>query len=45
MDKQMNLSACNDEILNQIISDLSIADDVADISHKGSTSLRQHRTK
>jgi len=39
--KELGGSGSNDEILNQIISDLSIADDVADISHKGSTSLTE----
>ncbi len=39
--KKLGGSGSNDEILNQIISDLNIADDVADISHKGSTSLTE----
>lgn len=39
--KKLGGSGSNDEILNQIISDLDIADDVADISHKGSTSLTE----
>lgn len=39
--KELGGSGSNDEILNQIINDLNIADDVVDIPHKGSTSLTE----
>lgn len=39
--KELGGSGSNDEILNQIVSDLNIADDVVDIPHKGSTSLTE----
>ena len=39
--KKLGGSGSNDEILNQIIDDLNIADDVVDIPHNGSTSLTE----
>ena len=39
--KELGGSGKNDEILNQVISDLKIPDEVADIPHQGNTNLSE----
>lgn len=39
--KKLGGSGSNEEILNQIITDLSISDEVADISHQGNTNMSE----
>jgi restriction system protein len=39
--RELGGSGSNEEILNQVIADLAITDEIADISHQGNTNMSE----